>query len=267
MEKKIYYFSGTGNSYYYAHSLAKHFNTNEISINEESDFDLKSKSVILCFPNYFGKMPISVYEFLNKISLDNFTKFYVFVSASSNNGNILAEVDTLLKEKSSHLAYGAYIKSPDNNVTKLWYRSKADIICKSILNRGKDLVLSYASLIENEQDMPYKKGNNKPLKYGKLTYKEFNEKLNAFGDKFMVTSECIRCRMCELNCDKKNIDFLEGVLVWKDKCEGCLKCINSCPYDAIEFEGITRGKRRYKNPIVSIDEYGFFLEDEEENNE
>ena len=263
MEKKIYYFSGTGNSFYYAHSLAKYLNLEEKSINEETDFDFSSKTIVLCFPNYYGRLPLSVANFLDKIICDNQTKFYVFVSSYKGNGDILEKVDKILKGKNTHLSFGCFIKSPNNNIVKMWTNTKSEFFNKNLLLKGKDKILSYVDLINKEIDKPYKVKNAKPKKYNSLSDFEFSQKLSQYGDKFMITSECIRCRMCELNCERKNIDFLEGILVWKDRCEGCLKCINTCPYDAIEFEGITRGKRRYKNPLVSIDEYGFYIKDEE----
>ena len=263
MEKKIYYFSGTGNSYYYAHSLAKQLNLEEKSINEEIYFDFSSKTIILFFPNYFGRLPLSVCNFLDKIICDESTKFYVFVSTFNKNGNILERVDEILHKKGIDLSFGCYIKSPNNNITKMWLNIKSENYNTKLLLKGKDKVLSYLDLINNEENKAYEKGNNKPKKYNILSNDEFSQRLNKFGDKFMITSECIRCRMCELNCEKKNITFIEGILIWKDQCEGCLKCIHSCPYDAIEFEGITRGKKRYKNPLAGIDEYGFYIKGEE----
>ncbi|WP_424504784.1 4Fe-4S binding protein, partial [Psychrilyobacter sp.] len=35
-------------------------------------------------------------------------------------------------------------------------------------------------------------------------------------------------------------------------CEGCLRCINYCPFEAIEYKKYTRGKLRFKNKKIDI---------------
>ena len=265
MEYKVYYFSGTGNTYYYAYYLAKELNVEACNIYEEENYNLKGKTVILLFPNYFGRIPLGVEEFLDKIECDYSTTFYAFVSATKKNGNILEKLDSILQRKSTKVSFGSYIKSPNNNIISMWGKCTGPHQSIKLLNSGKTKILSYLSLIKDGKEEAYPKYKNmNPKKYAKLDTKEFKEKLSTFGDKFMLNGECIRCRMCELNCKRANIGFLEGILVWKDKCEGCLNCISNCPYNAIEFEGITRGKVRYKNPLVGIDEYGFYVKGEEE---
>ena len=265
MEYKVYYFSGTGNTYYYAYHLAKLLNIKACNIYEETNYDLKESIVVLLFPNYFGRMPLGVEEFISKIECDSSTTFYAFVSATKKNGNILEKLDEMLKEKGSRLSYGTYIKSPNNNIISMWGKCTSLSQSIKLLNSAKDKVLSYLGLIKEGKSKAYPKYKNmNPKKYTMMGSNTFKTKLSTFGDKFMLNSECIRCRMCELNCKRGNIGFLEGMLVWMDKCEGCLNCISNCPYNAIEFEGITRGKKRYKNPLVGVDEYGFYVKGEEE---
>ena len=265
MEYKVYYFSGTGNTYYYAYHLAKLLNVKACSIYEEENYDLKESTIILLFPNYFGRMPLGIEEFISKIECDSSTLFYSFVSATKKNGNILEKLDDMLKEKGSRLSFGTYIKSPNNNIVSMWGKCTGLTQSIKLLNSGKSMVLSYLDLIKEGKSKAYPKYKNmSPKKYTMMDAKSYKDKLSTFGDKFMLNSECIRCRLCELNCKRANIGFLEGMLIWKDKCEGCLNCISNCPYNAIEFEGITRGKKRYKNPLVGIDEYGFYVKGEEE---
>ena len=114
----------------------------------------------------------------------------------------------------------------------------------AISSLGKERCLNAVIFDDvNTIKIKYKKN-----KYTKISYKKYEEEIAKLGDHFMINSECIRCRMCQMDCVRENIDLIDGIITFKDKCEGCLACINNCPYGAIEYEDITRGRRRYKNP-------------------
>ena len=70
---------------------------------------------------------------------------------------------------------------------------------------------------------------------------------------FKTSKNCTLCGFCEKICPVSNIKVGDKV-IWRNHCEGCLKCINYCPFEAIEYKKYTRGKLRFRNKKVDISE-------------
>ena len=66
------------------------------------------------------------------------------------------------------------------------------------------------------------------------------------GDYVEIDSDlCIGCGLCAEKCPQKNIEMKDGKPVWKAQCYQCLRCINACPRQAIQYGKGTEGRRRY----------------------
>ncbi len=55
-----------------------------------------------------------------------------------------------------------------------------------------------------------------------------------FGKVFAADCRCNSCKLCAKQCPAKAIRDYNGQLRWKWNCEGCLRCINSCPKHSIQ---------------------------------
>lgn len=263
MADYIYYYSGTGNSFYLASKFSKLFNIEAKNINECEKFEYDLDKVGLFIPSLFGRINEQVINFLNKLSFNN---TYIYVIVSAKDGKCLKMIDEILEKKNTKISYGKYIDCPNNDIIRMFSKTLKDYKSKKLLDKAVKELDNIYDDIKNNKVIDYKE-NNKLSKYKKLNNKEFYDKIRNFGDYFMVNDNCIRCGICEINCESKNITLQEGFPMWKDHCDGCLRCINMCPHNAIEFEGNTKDKRRYKNPYVDLDEYGIYLKDEVEENE
>ena len=250
---KIRYFSATNNSKYYAYSLYEEMKKEIDDVSYEfidiNGEEFKDDVLILFFPILFQRMPISLNTFISNSKFEN-TLIYVYAGSFDKLGMALIDLKNALKEKDATLASFKMIKVPNNNIIKLWGKATGEFSASIILDKGRNEVLKDIEKIKNKEkdDVNKIKIKYRKNKYTKISYKKYEEEIAKLGDHFMINSECIRCRMCQMDCVRENIDLIDGIITFKDKCEGCLACINNCPYGAIEYEDITRGRRRYKNP-------------------
>ena len=62
---------------------------------------------------------------------------------------------------------------------------------------------------------------------------------------FFAEDSCNGCGLCAANCPAHAITLREGKPVWAAQCYQCLRCINECPRQAIQYGKSTAGRRRY----------------------
>ena len=86
--RMIFYFSGTGNSLYAAKKIGKHNNEVVVSIstafnNEKFEYTLKENEVIgFVLPLIALSAPKMVFDFIEKLKLNNYKNNYLFVVAT-----------------------------------------------------------------------------------------------------------------------------------------------------------------------------------------
>ena len=120
MKKSIYYFSGTGNSFFVAKSLANQMKAalKPIEAYESLDkIDLESEIIGLVFPVYHQGLPLIVKRFVKKIQ--NFGGHYIFAVCTYGNSPCLSleYLDTLLKKRNAYLSGGFSVQMPYNYLT------------------------------------------------------------------------------------------------------------------------------------------------------
>lgn len=62
---------------------------------------------------------------------------------------------------------------------------------------------------------------------------------------FFATDRCNGCGLCAQRCPASAISMKDEKPVWKAQCYQCLRCINACPRQAIQYGKGTEGRRRY----------------------
>ena len=87
--------------------------------------------------------------------------------------------------------------------------------------------------------------------------------------------KCIGCGLCSKLCPTQNIKAAAGAQVFSpceaenetaeravtffrpgfsNKCQQCFACVHWCPKQAIQYTESTRGRKRYHNPKVGVEE-------------
>ncbi len=62
---------------------------------------------------------------------------------------------------------------------------------------------------------------------------------------FLATENCNGCGLCAQGCPASAISMQAGKPVWNAQCYQCMRCINACPREAIQYGKQTEGRRRY----------------------
>ncbi len=254
---KIYYFSGTGNSYYAAKKIQMNFpestiesiadliNNNDIQVND-------SKLVIIC-PIYFYGMPHIVKEFIEHLNFDEVKYFSFIFTAEYPNGLAMGMLKEICKRKNVNLNSCFYLQMPTNYLIKS-RMLKSDGIEK-VLNKSEKKLSRIIGIIKTEKNHLEKDSRlYSAIVNAKHQYSNWEKTFPVFDSKFTVNDNCNGCRLCEKYCPVVNIKFEEKP-VWNNHCEACLKCINICPQQAIQYDNKTDGRLRYFNPEVKIHEF------------
>lgn len=239
----VFCFSGTGNSLYAARKIAAAIGA---EVRNMRTFGQCGDDVIgFVFPTYFWGLPKSVERFLDNIRITD-KNAYVF-SVTTYGGfssGVNGAVDKKLKKQGLKLSYSAKVKMVENYLPgfkvndsdELWQRSDSalDKIALDLQKRVRRKTGAYTVLNMAAQKVyPPNKGN-------------CAENFTADG--------CKSCGMCEKVCPNGNITLENGAPKFGSQCDLCLGCLNVCPADAINYGKSTRGKTRYKNRRISVEE-------------
>lgn len=251
----IFYFTGTGNSYYAAKKIGDYHDEQVISISEEIKagrdlkYKLKEDEIIgFVYPVYAWAPPRIVLDFIKNIQFEGYKGNYAFSVAvcGDNIGETMKVFKEALSKKDIQLQSGFSLIMPNNYIvsydvdpreleeTKL---SKAEESLKEINNVLKE----GKSGIFNLEKGPVP---------GFLTY-IFSPLFNKFipnTKKFYATDDCTSCGLCQKICSTGNITVNKKP-AWGANCAMCMACIHRCPVRAIQYGKSTLKKGRYFNPI------------------
>jgi ferredoxin/flavodoxin len=251
MENVIYYFSGTGNSYYIAKRIAAFLpRTEVVNIADIAckNIDLLYERVGIVFPVYYGGLPPMVHKFVDKLrfGLDN----YVFsvVTKGGMSGAVNDELAAVVAERGGRLnaafkvsmpgnfiaVYGAFPEPIQNRMLR-----KADITAERIAEAAaKKLHSRHAGDTQAE-----KIKNIAPLTERIKNY-------GAFSANYRVSGKCNGCGRCAKVCPSQNIKLENNRPLFSSKCERCMACIQWCPQNAIAYMDKTTNRKRYHHPKV-----------------
>lgn len=260
MKTTIFYFTGTGNSLKVAQDLAiKLGNSNIVSITSflkrNEEIPISSERIGIVYPVYMWGIPKIVSQFIKTITHMNKYKF--FFAVATNGGKVAGSLLVLSNKLSSRgfkLSLGFSLKLPSNYIPK---HSAGSIEEQKSLFIGAEKKLGeIALLIKNNESAKIERG---PFRDCLLKTSIISRIISPFIPKldkrFVVDKNCISCGLCEKICPVQNITLKNGKPMWTHNCEMCLRCLNYCPKDAIQFGKDTIGKKRYKNPFLKVNDF------------
>jgi NAD-dependent dihydropyrimidine dehydrogenase PreA subunit/flavodoxin len=254
----IFYFTGTGNSFYAAKVISEANNETLISIAEEMknntdgfQYSLKENDTIgFVYPVYAWAPPHIVIDFIDKMRLHNYKNNYIFSIATcgDNVGNTMDVLKTALGKKGLELNSGFSIAMPNNYILLGDVDSKE--VEKEKLVRAEDRLNAINTLIKERRKglFDLEKGFFPSFLTGVIS-----PLFNKFGvdtKKFYATDACTSCGLCERICTTNTIK-VNRKPTWGSECVQCLACIHRCPVQAIQYGKATLKKGRYKNPSLT----------------
>ncbi|MGN0038239.1 MAG: EFR1 family ferrodoxin [Coriobacteriales bacterium] len=67
----------------------------------------------------------------------------------------------------------------------------------------------------------------------------------------VIAERCTGCGTCASVCPTNTIALVDGHPVWSGQdCTECLACLHRCPEEASQYGKVSKGRRRYLNPVL-----------------
>jgi ferredoxin/flavodoxin len=277
MSVDVYYFSGTGNSLAVARDIAEKINGKLISIPSvisNDKIETYTDVIGVVFPVYgIFRIPSIVERFVRK--LDDVSSKYIFAVSTYGNmaGAALKTFGKVVESCGGKISAGFAVKMPVNNISLPsfiysgtirdkeqemfadWHK-KRDFICEYVSAR-KEGKFEVSNKLVVSLFYPLDKYYGRwriESKYNKLTNSHLNanELWPLMDVSFHSDEKCDGCGICSRICPVSNIKMVDEAPVWHHHCERCMACLQWCPKEAIQFEKVSIGRKRYHHPDVTI---------------
>lgn len=256
MERRIYYFTGTGNSMRAARVIAERLgNTEIVSMRADpSDYSAKDCEIVgFLYPVYHWTMPAPAVSFVEKLDIN--PKAYVFavVMPSFVCGMACEKLAEILDRKGIRLQYGNIVNSVANYVIVYPPFPSPRLRVPKTEKKLKKI----AEDIHSWKTRAYPRASKLIKRKSERVMTPYLE-LQKFADNpFTISEDCISCGLCSRVCPCHNIVLNGGTPTFQHHCANCMACVVSCPKRAIGYE-ITEGDRKLldasnsRTPIVKI---------------
>ena len=271
----LFYFSGTGNTWWCAEKLKVELESLDSSVEmyslenpilEENNFVenkiKESFQIVIGYPTYGSDMPLNVREFVKNLPIVEDQKkiaFFCTQAGYTGDGNVYFMKDVeakgynFLQSIQITLTTNFNVNIPPFNFSKPAAGKK--------LERKKTKALKKIKMLAECIQEGKRKIVGTQFYYwpGKIQRYFFNKGEKSFPKYFIFNKEkCVNCQLCVKNCPTENLFFDEtGELNWtkNEKCIACVRCYNFCPKDAIFI-----GKKlksddkwvRFKGPLSKL---------------
>lgn len=265
----IFYFSGTGNTWWVGKHLAESLNElgykaqihsiEQVSSPEIKDMIQTAEIIGLGYPIYGSDAPEIMKEFIDQLpSVQNKKPMMIYITQMEWSGNGAYFLRKKIEAKGYQVKWAVHFKMPSNigmdvfpfpatsDYSKFTNKlAKASLMAKKLALRVK----------KNQQWIHSKNPfawvgawmQRAPFRWG-LKWTQ--------GRTYTVDAEqCSHCGRCERICPVNNINLNEeGLPEWGNECILCVRCFNYCPEEAIlvykrPFNHKRFGDKPFQGPV------------------
>ncbi|MCC8095897.1 MAG: EFR1 family ferrodoxin [Tannerellaceae bacterium] len=254
----IFYFTGTGNSYWLAQALGKALHEPWVSITDlwrsstdSFNFPLAAEEYILfVYPVHSWGPPVIVRQFIERLSFAGYQgqKIYSVCTCGDDCGYTTEILEHSLKKKGYSLAGSFSVTMPNNYILFPGFDVDPEEVAsqKRTVAAGRVAEIVTAIREGKKNTELYTRGTVPFLK--SRVIRPFFVTFALGKNDFYATDACISCGLCEKVCPTKTIRIRKDRPVWNHTCIQCSACIHRCPVRAIEYGKISLKKGRYVHP-------------------
>lgn len=256
MKKRIYYFTGTGNSMRAARVIANKLGECEIISMRMNPTDVPATDcdvIGFVYPVYHWTMPAPAVEFVERLEINPNAYIFAIAMPSFVCGIACEKLEEILNKKGAHIHYGNLVNSVANYA--IVYPPFPP--SKLVVPRTEKKLKKIADAISKKEDRPYPRASRFVRKRREAMMGPYLELQKYADNSFVVSDECISCGLCSRVCPCNNLVIENGKPVFMHHCANCMACVVNCPKRAIGYE-INSGDLKLlnasntKTPIVKI---------------
>ena len=265
----IYYFSGTGNTWWVAQELKKNLSSKKNNVEVFSIETLTLEEIIsqvnncdhivLGFPVYGSTAPKLFLDFINNLPFaQNSQTLTVFSTQALASGDAAYHVGKKLIDKGYSLRQAAHFRMMNNlHIPQFkFYPPKNDQRVNDLHNKSLPKINRLSDKINNNKSYITGKHSLGTI-LGKFQRKNVDKFIDKVSSQFYINSStCINCDKCQRICPTQNIVKTENSYLFDTNCNFCMRCYSQCPQAAILIgaESIDEEKYpRYKGPKDGFD--------------
>lgn len=255
----IYYFSGTGNSFFVAKELQKRIHNTElipiVSLLEHKSIHTEATRIGVVFPIYMATSPIPIRSFFHKLKIKQDQYIFAIATRIGTNHGAFKEIDQILNKENKVL--DAYISlNMASNDPKFKYKVPTQTEINDleiIVHKELD---AFIEVITQQKKYRLKDTNyltKLPFIGLFTTMSRFSER---FKDKLYADEKCNGCGICERVCLSGKIQLIDSRPNWQDtvRCFKCSACLNYCPEQSAQIKSFTEKNGRYSHPYATIED-------------
>ena len=243
----LFYFTGTGNTLAIAHAAKDvlaaagwHVRLHNVAGSYSPE---PSDLVGVLFPVYSFGPPRIISRFLPRLPAGNSVPAIVVANAAESAGGAASMVRRVLAEKGYDVQQSYDVFMPSNYI--LGRGAEGDDSATARIGQATDKVQANTSAWLTGGKVSAMPPALSLL--GALGHWAFISGLPFIGRFYRHNEKCTGCGACVEMCPVGVISLdTSDRPTWARGCEHCMRCVNHCPFDAIEVGRLTRGKRRYK---------------------
>lgn len=262
MKATIFYFSGTGNTWFVAETLkrelqyrsidAEAFSIEDTTLAEEGKLHqliAESEHILIGYPIYGSVAPKPMIDFIENLPKTyKGTMMSVFSTVALASGDGPVVYREIFEARGYRFHTGMEFKLSNNfNVPGfpdvLHVGNEENIDRRNDKARIKvekmaDSVAEGKTMVEGDHFLGRLLGN--------LQRRHIDELLVKFNDKLYVeNSKCIGCEKCIQICPVNNISEVDGEIAFKGSCAVCMRCYHFCSAKAINVTKASLDEKKW----------------------
>lgn len=247
----IFFFSGTGNTWWVSHRMAEALSDRgvdtlavsieQVDSSQAAELCESSDLIGIGYPIYGSDLPLPMREFITGVLPQSreSTRLFVFCTQLAFSGDGAQVPRRILKAKGWKIDSSVHIIMPNNisvAVTPFFHFTNDPKRLEPKLERARKRIDRFTSRLLKTH--PMRQGSFPLSSIGYLQrgpYRHFFPRLR--DDIAIDEKRCTHCGRCLRLCPVGNLHEEDGRILARGECVLCLRCYNYCPVQAVTYMG------------------------------